>query len=102
MSKITFKMCWYTDEYGNRARMWETYVDGEKNDIEICHVCKKNYNEMYGNSNSAFFKPNFKKNSKESYYVGYCNTVEDCLVDEYKTLAEAKQGAIDYLRGCGY
>lgn len=91
--KITFKMTWYTDEYGNRARMWETYVDGVKNGLQICHVCKKYYNEMYSNND------NFVKNSMESYAVGAYDGWSDDYVGDFKTLAEAKQAAIDNIRG---
>lgn len=90
---INFKMSWYKDEYGNKARIWEVYVDGAKNDLQICHICKKYYNEMYGNSDG------FVKNSMESYAVGAYDGWSDDYVGDFKTLAEAKQAVIDNIRG---
>lgn len=91
---IEFKMKWYKDEYGNKARMWEIYVDGVKDTLEICHVCKKYYNEMLGNSEK------FVKNSKQSYAVGGIDSwYGDVYVGDYDSLKEAKNAAVEYLRG---
>ena len=91
---IEFKMKWYKDEYGNKARMWEIYIDGVKNELEICHVCKKYYNAMYRDD------ADFEKDSLETYAVsGIEKSGGEVIIGDFETLAEAKKAATDYLRG---
>ena len=92
MGKVTFKMGWYTDDQLNRARQWDIYVDGVRDDLQICHVCKKYWDGMYESD------PNYVKGSRQSYAVGCLEGWEDVYVGDYDTLAEAKQAAIEYLQ----
>lgn len=98
MNKVTFKMKRYTTKHGNKVKMWESYVDGVKNELTIEYVSKDYYNKMFGNEDSWCYDRNYVKNSMVSYAVSalYKNGGE-AYIGAFPTLAEAKQRATAYL-----